>query len=638
MPYKFNPFSGTLDQTGSGGGGSSYIDGEVQNFSALPETVGSPAVDSAYLVREAEGAWLLARKPAGIYIRTADTGTRADDWTYAGAFPDVFNDANFLLYDNGDSTKNLQFQLSGIATGQTRTITMPNANVTLPDQGTSTGDTPTFAKVTINDTVNDLSTLTLANDTGGNNIEFETQELTLRHTGTNDTPYINVTDGTDYALLGVRQGDMFLQGSNAVVRIEQSGGVLADIKVNKLVLEDATSSGEPTATFDADGNLTDNRTYDLPNANGTLALTSDFAAPPAIGNTTPSTGAFTTLSATPAAGSTALTLTGGTVTASAPVLDASQTWNNGAVTFTGLRVNVTNTASDHRSSLLSIDDNGTPAFGVQNLIGHPANQVVRIFGGSRGLLFSPRNTATNGGTDFFALRWQLNQISMVHGTEFGWSQNPFQNAPDLSLHRDAADTLAQRRSTNAQTFRLYNTFTSTTNFERLNIIAQLNGSVIIGTEKGSAGGTARALEFQTDGTTRGGFTDSGAFYIGTSASFTSTGLQIQPTSNRGGLFFSNCSVDVSSSTVTIRGGSNSTDWIRVSSGLLLFQGTTTSFPALKRSGTVLQARLANDSDFCPLQGQLRTHANAVTETITADKTLTLYDAAGTAYKVPCVAA
>ena len=277
MPFKFNPFSGNFDQTGSGGGGSSYIDGEVQNFSALPQTIGSPAVDSAYLVREAEGAWLLSRKPAGIYIRTADTGVRADDWTHAGAFPDVFSDANFLLYDNDTPSKNLQFQLSGIAAATTRTITMPDANVTLPDQGTSTGDSPTFAKVTINDTVNEQSTLTLSDETHPNKIEFAAEELTLRHTGASDTPYINVTDGTDYALLGVRTGEMFLQGSNAVVRIEKSGGGLADIKVNKLVLEDATSSGEPTATFDADGNLTDNRTYDLPDASGTIALTSQLA-------------------------------------------------------------------------------------------------------------------------------------------------------------------------------------------------------------------------------------------------------------------------------------------------------------------------------------------------------------------------
>ena len=145
MPWKFNPFSNTLDQTGSGGGGggSSYIDGEVQNFSALPETLGSPAVDSAYLVREAEGTWLLGRKPAGIYIRTANTGTRADDWTYAGAFPDVFNDANFLLYDSADSTKNLQFQLSSLTTGTTRTLTVPDASGTIALTGQLT-DTQIF--------------------------------------------------------------------------------------------------------------------------------------------------------------------------------------------------------------------------------------------------------------------------------------------------------------------------------------------------------------------------------------------------------------------------------------------------------------------------------------------------------------
>ena len=132
MPWTFNPFTGNFDLKGSGGGGgASYIDGEVQNFSALPQTVGTPPVDSAYLVREAEGTWLINRKPAGIYIRTANTGVRASDWTHAGAFPDVFNDANFILYNNADSTKNLAFQLSGITSGQTRTLTAPNASGTI---------------------------------------------------------------------------------------------------------------------------------------------------------------------------------------------------------------------------------------------------------------------------------------------------------------------------------------------------------------------------------------------------------------------------------------------------------------------------------------------------------------------------
>lgn len=66
-------------------------------------------------------------------------------------------------------------------------------------------------------------------------------------------------------------------------------------------------------------------------------------------------------------------------------------------------------------------------------------------------------------------------------------------------------------------------------------------------------------------------------------------------------------------------------------------GQTSSFPALKRSSAVVQARLADDSGFAQVQGKLTTHANAVAETITPDKTILLYDASGNAYKVPCIA-
>jgi hypothetical protein len=154
MGFAFNPFTGNFDLKGSGGGGgASYIDGEVQNFSALP-TVNPPAIDSAYLVREPEGTWLINRKPAGIYIRVATTGTRATDWTYAGILPDVFNDANFLLYDNGDSSKNLAFQLSGITTGTTRTLTAADRSGVNVVSDTSAGSG--------SDVVNNIVSLTQA--------------------------------------------------------------------------------------------------------------------------------------------------------------------------------------------------------------------------------------------------------------------------------------------------------------------------------------------------------------------------------------------------------------------------------------------------------------------------------------------
>ena len=129
MAIKFNPFTAQFDLTGSSGG-ASYIDGEVANYSALPVTVDVPPLDSAYLVRASQGIWPISYKPAGIYYRKANEGALSD-WAYAGTVPDVFSDANFLLYDETDTSKNAQFQLSGITTGTTRTMTVPDASGTL---------------------------------------------------------------------------------------------------------------------------------------------------------------------------------------------------------------------------------------------------------------------------------------------------------------------------------------------------------------------------------------------------------------------------------------------------------------------------------------------------------------------------
>lgn len=45
----------------------------------------------------------------------------------------IFSDASFELFDNGDVTKRMDFQLSGITTGNARTITMADRNLDLAD-------------------------------------------------------------------------------------------------------------------------------------------------------------------------------------------------------------------------------------------------------------------------------------------------------------------------------------------------------------------------------------------------------------------------------------------------------------------------------------------------------------------------
>ena len=66
---------------------------------------------------------------------------------------------------------------------------------------------------------------------------------------------------------------------------------------------------------------------------------------------------------------------------------------------------------------------------------------------------------------------------------------------------EGANTLAQRNGTTAQTSRVYNTYTSSTNYE-LGKLEWSSNVFRIGTEKGSGGGTARAVEVHTDSIAR----------------------------------------------------------------------------------------------------------------------------------------
>lgn len=145
--------------------------------------------------------------------------------------------------------------------------------------------------------------------------------------------------------------------------------------------------------------------------------------------------------------------TGRTVTVSTPLLDLTQTWNAGAVTFTGLKLNVTDTASAAGSLLLDLQVSATSQFSVSK------SGVVIV--GSAGSI--------------------------------GWS--------DVPLRRDAANTLAQRNGTSAQVFRLYNTYTDASNGEWAQI-AWSGNDLLFGTTQNGSGSAARQLFIQGNGQIR----------------------------------------------------------------------------------------------------------------------------------------
>jgi hypothetical protein len=126
--FDYNPLTNQLDLVDSPAG---YINGVVADPTLLPVTLGTPALDSVYLAKAGSGLWLISRKPAGLYCRVANNGNAAD-WQFLGAFPEVNADGNWALYNSADPTKELKFQLSGLTTATTRTLTVPDASGTLP--------------------------------------------------------------------------------------------------------------------------------------------------------------------------------------------------------------------------------------------------------------------------------------------------------------------------------------------------------------------------------------------------------------------------------------------------------------------------------------------------------------------------
>jgi len=183
---------------------------------------------------------------------------------------------------------------------------------------------------------------------------------------------------------------------------------------------------------------------------------------------------------TPPMSMTGTWFTGGTSTTTKPHFliepagTVSTAWSTSG---TGLGVNA---PSGFAGNLLDLQVNGTSVFNVNNAgwLGAPVANFGSTVISSNGIALVNARSITFTGSLAGTVNWG-----------------------DLFIARDAANTLAQRNGANAQTSRIYNTFTSATDFELAKI--EWAGNILrIGTEKGADGGTARDMELQTDGTTR----------------------------------------------------------------------------------------------------------------------------------------
>lgn len=194
-------------------------------------------------------------------------------------------------------------------------------------------------------------------------------------------------------------------------------GVLAALGLN---------TGTAGAFVVQDGALGTPSSGTVTNLTGTAAININGT----VGATTPATGAFTTLSAS---GTLAVTGNVSSLVASfgeatAGVNSKIEIWGNG----TG------------RNHVLSAQ--GSTGIGIGTGSG---NTPILLYAG-----------ATTGA---------VQGVRLYSGASFSWtdhSSNATGGTQDLMLLRDAAGVLALRNGVNAQTLRLYNTFTDASNYER----------------------------------------------------------------------------------------------------------------------------------------------------------------------------
>ena len=293
------------------------------------------------------------------------------------------------------------------------------------------------------------------------------------------------------------------------------------------------------ATFDGDIRLDDGiagftttlqtitptaaRTISFPDATGTVALVGGSSGQVLWNNAGANAGALTltydgsiltssgrfinsynATASSPAKAFTGTWFTGGTSTTTKPqvVIEPTGTTSTGwSTSGTGLGVNA---ASGFAGRLLDLQLNGTSNFSVS----------------SAGQALVPNGTLSNPSYGFsanpdcgFYIR-STNQVGTVvdgvlkhetNANELTFFDTPIAFAPstsspsDLIVRRDAADILAQRRTTNAQTSRVYGTYTDASNFVRA-ALSSTSTAVTLAAETAGTGADDIPLNLTAAGT------------------------------------------------------------------------------------------------------------------------------------------
>lgn len=151
------------------------------------------------------------------------------------------------------------------------------------------------------------------------------------------------------------------------------------------------------------------------------------------------------------------------------IYDMADAWNNAANIFTAIKMNVTDTASQAGSLLMDLQVGGVSKFSVR------------------------KDGFVTGSTGAFSSFVDVSGQLTVVGNIVRWGSG----GANGIITGDASNTLAQRNGTNAQAFRVYNTYTDGSNYERGTV--QWNSNVFEVGSEAAGTGTARAIRLKAAG-------------------------------------------------------------------------------------------------------------------------------------------
>ena len=371
-----------------------------------------------------------------------------------GVYPGFFADGHGFEMTHGDQNQGtIDVFAPTLSSGRSVSVTLPSASGTLAigNQSLNTTDSPTFHALTIVDADNAGSTHTINVDGIALSSDYGDSGANLNAGGLD--AHIDSNHGDSFSLNGSGVGFKIGENTAAEVPTSHYG--------HGLIEYTTTSAGT--------------KSFTLPSASGTLALTSDIPAQVQTDwNASSGLGVILnkpSLSSVATSGS-ASDLSTGTL--------PNARLSSNVVTLTGTQTLTNKSISAGQiTGLATVATSGA----YSALSGTPSLATVAT-SGSYTDLTGTSSVVTTSGTQTLSNK-TLNTPFITSGSF------------TVILACDAGGYLSQRNSTTSQAYQVFNTFTDTSNYERGVICWKTNANALtIGTQKAGTG-TARRVRLNS---------------------------------------------------------------------------------------------------------------------------------------------